>query len=259
MALISERWRRRLLLPMLVASVGVPVAWFNDGVQNTAKSAWEWTKSAPNKATAKATPSAEELLSDNRPGAKLQHTVTGAPADPLALPEAGLPTPTLSGPRVNDFREVMRFDVNPGWVSSKWSRVSASLADTKLEGMRVPLVTGTRFDDISGSLTYYFDKEHHLQRLSFEGYTGDPRRLVKLATSYFKLNGHPTLGAGLYTAQWHGRPTSVLWIHHAPVVKANTPRSKYKIVMEINRPRNGIGLSDKTEKFVMNEMNAGRW
>jgi hypothetical protein len=70
----------------------------------------------------------------------------------------------------------------------------------------VPLVTGTRPDDIAGSLTYYFDKRQQLQRITFEGVVGDERRLVNFVTGQYKLKAEPTLGAGLYVAKWSGRP-----------------------------------------------------
>ena len=49
------------------------------------------------------------------------------------------------------------------------------LAELDVQGYRVPLVTGTSRDDLAGSLTYYFDKTHHVTHIHFRGTTGDPQ------------------------------------------------------------------------------------
>ena len=50
----------------------------------------------------------------------------GLPADPRA-------TPKMTGVQIHDLREVMRFDISPDWVLSRFSRVSTVLADLNLE------------------------------------------------------------------------------------------------------------------------------
>src|SRR5690349_1180672 len=77
----------------------------------------------------------------------------GAPpaATPI-LPTASNPAARLEGPTGAGFEHLFRFDISPLWVTSNWQRVTTALPDLDLEGMRVPVVTGTRPDDISGSL-----------------------------------------------------------------------------------------------------------
>ncbi len=128
-----------------------------------------------------------------------------------------------------------------------------------LEGLRVPLVTGTQTDDLAGSLTYYFDKQQRVRRITFHGYTGDEHELVELVAGQFGLRREPTLGAGLYLAKWNGRPTSVLRVANAPIVRASQPRSRLQIVLEINRPDMQYELSSEAEQLLAADKGANRW
>lgn len=182
--------------------------------------------------------------------------------NPPAVTMPGMPgahAPKLEGPGKIAFEQIFRFDLPPAFVTQNWSRVSATLADLELEGLRVPLVTGTGLDDISGSLTYYFDKNHRLQRISFQGTSGDFRRLVAFVNKFHHLEPEPTLGAGLYLAKWNGTPKSVLRIRNAPVLRADMPLSRYEIDLEINRPDDNYQLSPEMAQSLNFDQNAGRW
>ena len=155
-------------------------------------------------------------------------------------------TPVLG----NDYREVFRFDVTPNWVKANWPRVSTGWTEDQLEGYRVPLVTGTRVNDLTGSLTFFFDAEHRVQRLRFVGNTGDASRLVELVTRYFDMELEPTRLAGLYTRRYHGKPVSVLRIAHDSVLRADRPNLQLSIVLEINNPRGTYKLSDAVGELL---------
>ena len=75
---------------------------------------------------------------------------------------------------------MLRFDVTASWVMQHWPRVSTGLPYLQLQGYRVALVTGTRVTDLAGSLTYYFNAQQQVQRITFRGTTGDPSVLVAL-------------------------------------------------------------------------------
>ena len=140
----------------------------------------------------------------------------------IAVKTTTLPVPPpLAGKPVRDVVEVFRFDVDPQWVINRWSRVSTTMSDLQLEGFRVPLVTGNRLDDVAGSLTYYFDKNKRVQRITFEGHTGDARRLVAMVTGHFGFEEEPALGTILYMRRWNGNPTSVLRVC-VPISRVNT-------------------------------------
>ena len=98
------------------------------------------------------------------------------------LPLEGLPVRSLD--------EVVRFDINPAWVISRWGRVFTSPAEDEMRGYRVALVTGTADFDLVGSLTYYFNREQKLQRITFVGQTGNTLPLVALVQRKHGLTKH---------------------------------------------------------------------
>mgnify|MGYP006966871329 CR=1 FL=1 len=95
--------------------------------------------------------------------------------------------PTITGPASDDLFTLFRFDVSPRWVTERWSRVSTIRAEPGWEGLRVPLVTGTKVDDLAGSLTYYFDSQHQVRRITFHGVTGDERKLVAFVSRVYDM------------------------------------------------------------------------
>lgn len=164
----------------------------------------------------------------------------------------------LAGGPVADFRDVIRFDINPQWVSSHFSRVTTVLADTRLEGLRVPIVTGTDPTDVAGSLTYYFDHQHRVQRIVMQGFTGDPSRLSNLMRQFYRMNPEPTLDADVMVTRWNARITSVLKTTRAPIMYPDAARSQYTVFLELNQPGLAYGLSDTAAEIVRSDMAAGR-
>jgi hypothetical protein len=169
------------------------------------------------------------------------------------------PDANLAGPPVGHLGEVLRFDITPQWVTARWPRVTATLAEQGLEGLRVPVVTGTNLDDLAGSLTYYFNRLHQLQRLTFEGYTGDERRLVSIVTQHYGLQPEPTLDAGMYVARWNNRPSSMLRVARAPIMTHDSPHSQLHVLLELNRPSMEFGLSTQAQLVLERDRNARRW
>jgi hypothetical protein len=165
----------------------------------------------------------------------------------------------LVGPPVAHFAEILRFDITPDWIAARWPRVTATLAEQGLEGMRVPAVTGTNVDDLAGSLTYYFNQYHQLQRLTFEGYTGDERKLVGVATESYGLQPEPTLDAGMYVARWNGQPSSILRVARAPIMTHDSPHSRLHVLLELNRPSMEYGLSPQAVALIERDRNSRRW
>jgi hypothetical protein len=140
-------------------------------------------------------------------------------------------------PPVYRLEEVLRFDVSTTWVTSRWPRISAGLAELDLHGYRVPLVTGTGEQDLAGSLTYYFNKQQEVEKITFRGGTGDPRNLVALLTSQFKFEREVTNDPSLvlYAVKWNGKDRSELRIHQARVVRADSPHTRYEIELAIRK------------------------
>lgn len=165
----------------------------------------------------------------------------------------------LAGGPIPDFRDVLRFDITPDWVASHFARVTTVLSELQLEGMRVPIVTGTRSDDIAGSVTYYFRYDGRLQRVVLHGFTGDPNRLVKLMQEHYHMQPRASLDTGVYTADWNGRPASVLKVTRAPVLYADAKLSQHTVFLELNQPTLDYGLSLEAQRIVGADWSTGRW
>ena len=166
---------------------------------------------------------------------------------------------TLAGGPVADFRDVLRFDITPSWVDTHFARVTTVLSELQLEGLRVPLVTGTKTDDIAGTVTYFFRHDQRLQRVTLHGFTGDPSRLIRTMTEHYGMKQQATLDTGVYSINWNGRPTSVLKVTRAPVMYADATRHQHTVFLELNQPHIDYGLSAEAEQIVASDWSTGRW
>lgn len=145
----------------------------------------------------------------------------------------------LEGAAISNLAEIVRFDVTPRWVIDRWPRVSTGLAELQLHGYRVPVVTGTSEDDLAGALTYYFNHQQQVQRITFEGTTGDFRRLTTLLTTNYAFGRRPTNSPGVFlyeVAQSRNQARSYLWIEPSPILKADEPRTRFDLTLVLERP-----------------------
>lgn len=176
-----------------------------------------------------------------------------------AMPTKPEEAPSLSGNNVADIRQALRFDLTPPMILERFSRVSTVLADLQLEGLRVPVVTGIRADDLAGTLTYYFDKSGKIQRVNLHGFTGDMTRIITTLTEHYGLTAEPALDAGVYTKRWNGIPVHLLRITHAPVVFSDAVHQKYTVFLELNQPNLQYGISEEARRIVQSDRWTGRW
>lgn len=196
-----------------------------------------------------------EIMSDgNATGAN----TAGQPKVTPTMSLKDLPT-DLSGPENARLQDLIRFDRSPYWVTQNWSRVTTVLAEVELEGFRVPVVTGTELTDFAGSITYYFDKQHQLQRIVLDGMCGETGLIEEFAAEHLGLKRQPTLGAALYTASWNGRHRSVLKCDHAPVVESRSPFTRYTVYMELNHPSSPFGISPEGNAMLKRDRQSWRW
>lgn len=160
---------------------------------------------------------------------------------------------------VHALREVLRFDISPNWVPNRFHRVTTVLADTQLDGLRVPLVTGTTPSDLAGTLTYYFDQYKRVQRVTVHGVCGDPTRFVAELQHAYQFQQQPSLGGGLYLLKWNGRPTSVVYTEAAPVINANSQFARYKVFIELNQGGLQYGMSHEAQQLLAAGKESQRW
>jgi hypothetical protein len=176
---------------------------------------------------------APNAATTEKPGA-----ASAGESDPLAAIPTGK-LPELEGQPVADLAEVLRFDISPGWVLARWPHVTTGMAHVQYQGYRVPLVTGTKADDLAGSLTYYFGAKQQVERIVFRGTTGDVRKLVALVMNRYGFVRRLTNDPGLFlyeAAGDDGRVHSMLNVRAAPVIKADDQHHRYQVDLTISRP-----------------------
>jgi hypothetical protein len=174
----------------------------------------------------------KRLTGEDQPA---QHDPLAAAAEPNPAAAPATSAPAVPTTTVVPLEEAIRFSVTPEWVTTRWPRVTSVTGDTSHLGLRVPLVSGTEASDVAGSLTYYFDQQHQLQRLTLLGVTGDESRLVALACGQFGLRPTQTLERGLYYGGDVNEPTSSLRVANLPVVKAESATARVQVALDLRR------------------------
>jgi hypothetical protein len=165
----------------------------------------------------------------------------------------------IGGGEVHDLREVLRFDITPIWLTQRFSRVTTVLSNVQLDGMRVPLITGTRPTDLAGTLTYYFDGRQSLRRVNLQGLTGDPSPVVSLMTQFYRLQPETVLGGQLFTTRWNNRIVNVLHVAPAPIIYSGADHSKFVVFLELNQADDNVGLSPEASQVLQTLMSNQRW
>lgn len=152
------------------------------------------------------------------------------------------PSPIGNVPAV-PLPDALRFDVTPAWVRSIWTRVSPQRLETGWYALRVPLVTGTEPADVAGALTYYFNEQDYVERITLSGITDDAELLSSLVQQYYGLQPYAATGRGLWVSSFQGTPIGMLKVEDAAAHRAGEPQGRYRVELELNRPRAGATLS----------------
>lgn len=131
---------------------------------------------------------------------------------------------------------VFRFDITPEEIVRLFPRVSVGLGTLQLQGYRVPLITGTRPEDLAGSLTYYFNARGQVELIEFVGTTGAAGPFVSFCHRRFGLAQRVTSSPGVfYYERPHprGGPGSYLVIRPAPVLEAESPLGRFSVELRV--------------------------
>jgi len=224
--------RSSTMLVGLAAAVGVPYAISSTGLTKGVTSS---SDDAPAAVTVSSTTEESSSSiqipflssSDDKDSTKISD-VPAAPFDPR-----------IAGDPVQNLAEIFNFQVTTGWVMSRWPRVSTRLGEIDLQGYRVPLVSGTAYDDIAGALTYYFNQQQQVERITFYGTTGDPQKLIATMQQFGLMPViHPDAGLSLYQSQANGNVASELQIRPAKVLRSGSPHERYAVALVLVRPGN---------------------
>lgn len=161
--------------------------------------------------------------------------------EPHEITPLGTPKIPIHEGVVADFAEVLRFDVTTGWVMQRWPRVSTGMSQLQFQGYRVPLITGTRLDDLAGSLTYYFNPYQQVQTITFNGTTGDATRLIQTLSQKYGFQRRLANDSGLFVyvvPDEKKEIKSMLKIRPSGIIRTDTPHSRFQVDMIIQRPDN---------------------
>ena len=253
---MSEPFYKKPLagLLLLAGATGGPYVWYETeaGKQAAGTVSHLWSTPPASGEGSPDQPPPGHMVGLNRPGSAGQ-LISPHPLNP------GVTEHDLQQPVVHRLHDVLRFDITPGWVMERFPRVTTVLADIQLDGMRVPLVTGTAPSDIAGTLTYNFDRYQRLQRLTIHGTTGDATRFVSELQQMYQLQQVPSLGGVLYVLTWNGQATSVVHVEPAAVIYADAPYARFNVFIELNQAGVEYGLSSEARNLLEAGRRAQRW
>ncbi len=134
-------------------------------------------------------------------------------------------------------QDALRMDVSKEWVYQRWDRKSTALSELGLYGVRVALVTGTQLHDLAGSLTYYFDQDGRVQRLSFRGRTGDTSQLVRIAQHYgLQRQPTPIVGQQLFQVRRGEQVFSELHTRPESILRTSSLHESFIVTLDLQRP-----------------------
>jgi len=145
---------------------------------------------------------------------------------------------SFSDERIIPFETALQWKITPAWIMSTWPRVTTHLSELESQGYRVTLISGTTPTDVAGALTYYFDSKQVLRKITFNGTTGDARRLVQFlaATHRFERRLLEDPSVYLYQVEQDRRALSELRIKTAPIVRAGGELSRFEAALVMRRP-----------------------
>jgi hypothetical protein len=150
--------------------------------------------------------------------------------------DAPIPGPKFSDLGLVHLHEALTLEVTEQYVIQRWPRVNTGLIDKDLRGFRVPYLSGSNEDDPAGALTFYFNKKHQCEKLTFSGTVGDPRKMVYYLVQRYGFEPQPSPEAGTHLYQVRaGKQNSELTVKPATVVRSNTPHLRYQVELLISR------------------------
>lgn len=156
----------------------------------------------------------------------------------------------MAGPPVSHPAELFRFDVQPEWIGTNWSRVTSLPVTDGLEEYRVPVTTGTAPHDIVGSMSYCFDGTRHVQRVSFVGTTHEPGTLVDALSRHYGMQPRPSNSGRLYISPGERAAENAIWVNLASRGGVQNALPVYRVNVELNRPMHRSGPSDWLKELL---------
>lgn len=241
-------------ITVLGTAIGGPYALFETDAGTAARVAVQslLSSTAPQSQPNSSTPPAGGVVIPA--GAPIPHSMllsqnpTTSPQSTQVVPAIQEPAP-WTPPPIDDIREVIRFDMTPMALPQRFGQVTTLTGYAPFDVYRVALVSGTRPSDLVGTLTYFFNESKAVQRIQFNGTTGDPSMIAGMMVQYYGLRPEASLGGQLFTSRWNNRITSLLQVRPANVISAASPNTNYLLFLELNQPSAYYGLSDDAHRL----------
>jgi hypothetical protein len=139
-------------------------------------------------------------------------------------------------------RAWLRWDLPRGFLI--WQHPNAAIVPTErnLLGYRIPFTTGLQPQDLTGTLTYYFDSKDQLQRMELSAASGNPWPMTQWLLPQFRLQPIPSTRPNVRLAilKNHDKPQSLLAVAYGNASSASTP---HELFLELNRSTDlGLGF-----------------
>jgi len=217
--------RPAVLVSVLAAAIGVPYLALDEQLKSLVLAQLSRLTTPAQAQEADPLAKVDELLKPAAPAA-----VAAA-----ATSSAGGAAPAATMPATVPLEEAVRFDVSPEWVTGRYAAVSSVIGDSEHVGLRVMLVSGTTPSDVAGSLTYYFNQQQQVQRITLQGVTGDHTRLGELVVGKFGLRPTQTTNLAQYFGGDRNVPTSSLSVTALSVVRPEAPLARAAVALDLRR------------------------
>ena len=143
----------------------------------------------------------------------------------------GEPAPAVS------LEQALSFQMSVPRILGNWPQVSTGIQEDGLFGYRVPLVSGMKENDVTGSLTYFFGSDQVLYRIDFRGDTGDARKLIAHVSQGFQMQRQRASEQGIFLYRTSGELPLVgeLRIRPRTIIDTAQPHQRFEVSLQLSR------------------------
>ncbi len=133
--------------------------------------------------------------------------------------------------------QAISFEMTIEQILEKWPQVSTGIKEDSLFGYRVPFVSGTAENDITGALTYFFGSDRVLYRIDFKGDTGDTRKLILHLAKTFQMRRQNSTEQGVYLFQTPDDAQAVGELRICPrtIIHDAHPHQRFELSLQMSR------------------------
>lgn len=175
----------------------------------------------------------------DRYAARYAAAPTDEPSPPLSPPKEML-SESAATP-VTPMDRIFRFDLLPEAIVAAWPKVYADDSAPPLRGYRTAILTGTAPDDLTGSITWWFDVRQ-MCRIVLSGQIDDSKKLVDFMEYRYGMTldeeSTPTEIRYRSTSETRRRTAEIsrMTLRPAAVFGGDGPKRNFSVQIELYRP-----------------------